>query len=418
MKKYGKQRLLEMMQRVNPDFTIKEENEIPEYTGDEIFLLYVLVYNLMNAHHLYNRETTEKFIYDYNQKHGNIIEFPLVAYNKDELTKQVADFLYGENVATDTQLMDIAQMTSDQIIPMLNKKYEAMKEYLRQVLMVNRPEANNDKTIDDILYRHQSLVNSLSYNLKQAEKYKNFPSSKNSLNTNFYEMFPVASPTWDGSLSGERAVNAMKSLVNKKAVVVIPFTEEEKVEMDNKLKGTRDYLTPTWGYTKEGYAHVILLEKDRNKIIQQYNDYTKNNFKFTKEYLNDLLSTSMEGGSNYWALFDHRFIAPQLANDKSLALSEKIINSVWDYHKSIPIYDVESNEGEETDKEYGEYDNPYENYEKLGELSMDSILQAVSLIKKDPKLQHIWENIATENYDAGDADVFFQLAIMGKVVFG
>jgi hypothetical protein len=410
MKKDTKQRLFEMMQRVNPDFTIREEEKTPEYTGDELRLLYVLVFNLMNAHHL-NNPATEKFIYDYNQKHGNVIEFPLIRLTRDEIIKEVANFVYGENKATDDQLMDLAQMKNEQLIQTLNNKYKEIETQFRTHF-----KNYDEKTINQVLEPWKRDHESLAHDLNRAEQYKGFPSAKNSLHSNFYEKFPVAQPTWDGSLDGDKAINAMKSLAKKGDIQVIPFTEQEKQEMNQILKTSIDYLTPNWEYTKYGYAHVIVLNKDFAKIEKQYNDSVKANFTFTKEYLSDLLSTAMEGGSNYWALFDHRFIAPQLLSNKSLPLSEKIINSVWDYHKSIPIYDVES--GENDDKEYGEYDNPYEKYEKLGELSMDSILQAVSLIKKDPKYQHVWENIATENYDAGDADAFFQLAIMGEVVYG
>jgi hypothetical protein len=412
MAKDTKQRLLEMMQRVNPDFTIREENETPEYTPEELRLLYVLVYNLMNAHHLSNPKTTENFIYNYNQKHGNVIEFPLIRLTRDEVVKEIADFVYGENKTTDDQLMDLAKMNSEQLVQILTNKYNEFETGIRTHL-----KDYGDTVINDILRQRKREYDGLVHDLHKAEQYKGFQSAKDNYYSNFYEKFPVAQPTWDGTLDGDIAINAMKSLVQKGDVQVIPFTEQEQQEMNQILKTTLDYLTPNWEYTKYGYAHVIVINDDYAKIEKQYNDYTKANFTFTKDYLNDLLSTSMEGGSNYWALFDHRFIAPQLLSNKSLPLSEKIINSVWDYHKSIPIYDVESGD-ESNDKEYGEYDNPYESYEKLGELSMDSILQAVSLIKKDPRYQHIWENIATENYDAGDADAFFQLAIMGEVVYG
>jgi len=47
---------------------------------------------------------------------------------------------------------------------------------------------------------------------------------------------------------------------------------------------------------------------------------------------------------------------------------------------------------------------------------MDKILDTIPVLKKNyPK---IWENILLENADAGDADVFLQLCVMGDVVFG
>jgi hypothetical protein len=43
-------------------------------------------------------------------------------------------------------------------------------------------------------------------------------------------------------------------------------------------------------------------------------------------------------------------------------------------------------------------------------------LEAITIIKE--KYPRIWENILLENADAGDADVFLQLCVMGEVVYG
>jgi hypothetical protein len=47
---------------------------------------------------------------------------------------------------------------------------------------------------------------------------------------------------------------------------------------------------------------------------------------------------------------------------------------------------------------------------------MDSILEAITIIKKD--YPDVWENILDEQYDANDADIFLQLCVMGEVVYG
>jgi len=427
MRTNSKQRLFEVMQKVNPDFIIKEVEEkqtSEKYTDDELFLLYILVYNLMNAHILRDPEQTKSFIYDYNKKHGNVIKYPLVGATKDELVKKIGEFLYGAKV-TDEQLMDLAQMDSKQIAPLLKQRYEFIRKTYKEMFMSKKEDTPDlekivDKQINDMLYQQRNDMEYYIRTLNDIEKYVGFPSSSDNLYSNFYEIFPVARPTWTGQLEGEKAINTMKSLVQKGAVIIIPFTDEEKKSMDEKSNTALDYLTPDWKYTKNGNAHVIVLDDNMQEISQLYNASLLKNFTFTKDYLNDLLSTAMEGGSNYWAEFDRRYIAPELAKQK-IPFSEKIINTVWDYKKAIPVYDAESGEEQEQDaydSTGNEFTNDYESFEKLGELSTDTILEAISLIKKDPKYSHVWENIATENYDAGDADVFFQLAIMGNVVFG
>ena len=47
---------------------------------------------------------------------------------------------------------------------------------------------------------------------------------------------------------------------------------------------------------------------------------------------------------------------------------------------------------------------------------MDKILDSISVIKTE--YPEIWENILLEQADAGDADVFLQLCVMGEIVFG
>jgi hypothetical protein len=47
---------------------------------------------------------------------------------------------------------------------------------------------------------------------------------------------------------------------------------------------------------------------------------------------------------------------------------------------------------------------------------MDSLLDAIQKLKDE--YPRVYENIIDEEYDAEDADVFFQLAVMGEVTFG
>jgi hypothetical protein len=53
---------------------------------------------------------------------------------------------------------------------------------------------------------------------------------------------------------------------------------------------------------------------------------------------------------------------------------------------------------------------------KLGHIDMNRILEAITKIKSE--YPEVWKNILLENADAGDADVFLQLCVMGEVVYG
>ena len=72
----------------------------------------------------------------------------------------------------------------------------------------------------------------------------------------------------------------------------------------------------------------------------------------------------------------------------------------------------------EEDEEYDEddYTETHSDNGLLGTVDMDSILEAITIIKRD--YPDVWENILDEQYDANDADIFLQLCVMGDVVFG
>lgn len=151
----------------------------------------------------------------------------------------------------------------------------------------------------------------------------------------------------------------------------------------------------------DGYLQNIVFEYKRKKA---YEDYEKEKIerrqtkKITKEDIINLFVTALEGGSNYW------YYIPTMPNgvreikaEMNLATSEAIGEYVL-RGGSIQINDAEDQE------------------EVLGDVDMDSLLDAIQKLKSD--YPHVYENIIDEEYDAEDADVFFQLAVMGEITFG
>ncbi len=123
------------------------------------------------------------------------------------------------------------------------------------------------------------------------------------------------------------------------------------------------------------------------------------------------LIAAFEGGSNYWYLINtdeqwievvNRFdiqLAKQQNRTEKLALSERITNAISNVDDfSIPIYDVE---------------NPDE---KLGELSKSGLLDGIKILAES--YPDRFAAINGENYDAEDADVFFQVCLFGEIVYG
>lgn len=115
------------------------------------------------------------------------------------------------------------------------------------------------------------------------------------------------------------------------------------------------------------------------------------------ENVKDLLTTALEGGSNYWYIFDCTEVRKATEPMKGQPLVDRIWHYVWEQGNSLVFNDNETDE-------------------PLGSLSYESLKNAVKLlVETQPK--H-YANILKEDWDAETGDVFFQLTIMGEVVYG
>jgi hypothetical protein len=133
--------------------------------------------------------------------------------------------------------------------------------------------------------------------------------------------------------------------------------------------------------------------------------------KITADQIVDVFVTAIEGGSNYWYyILDIPNEVKQIMKSESLAFSEACGKYVLNGGELI-IYDVEE-VGEMDDVDEFSTQKP----EPLGHINMDSLLDAINVMKRD--FPEMYENIVMDEYDAEDADVFFQIATMGEVVYG
>lgn len=122
----------------------------------------------------------------------------------------------------------------------------------------------------------------------------------------------------------------------------------------------------------------------------------------TKEQRLNLLTSAIEGGSNYWYLFDEGAckIIYGLTEDQTTPEGIPFVDKVFEALEkgaSIPISDIETEE-------------------ILGELSMKSIKEGESLmLEKSPS--H-FADIISNNDDSITADVWFQYAVMKDIIYG
>lgn len=153
--------------------------------------------------------------------------------------------------------------------------------------------------------------------------------------------------------------------------------------------------------TIDGYLQNMIFDYKRDQAYKEYEREKierRKTKKITKEDIIDLFVTALEGGSNYWYYLPTIPSAVRdIMNEKNMATSEAIGEYVL-RGGSIQVNDAEEEE------------------EVLGTVDMDSLLDAIQKLKED--YPNNYYNIIDEEYDAEDADIFFQLATMGDVVFG
>ena len=153
--------------------------------------------------------------------------------------------------------------------------------------------------------------------------------------------------------------------------------------------------------TVDDYMQGLIFDYKRKKAHEDYEREKiekRKTKKITKQDIIDLFVTALEGGSNYWYYIPTipagvRQIKTETGMATSEAIGEYILRG-----GNIQINDAEDEE------------------EVLGTVDMTSLLEAIDLLKSD--YTHAYENIIDEEYDADDADIFFQLAVMGEVTFG
>jgi len=137
--------------------------------------------------------------------------------------------------------------------------------------------------------------------------------------------------------------------------------------------------------------------------------------------IEDVLITALEGGSNYWYYLPDVDMALMLfpnhkgKNDQPvLALSEKIIRSVLQHGAHFGVWDIEETEGMVPIEELRTM-----GIKPMGVLNKENIMRGLNLWLD-------WKNAGGEYVhmifdpamDAEDADLFFQLCVLGEVVYG
>jgi MoxR-like ATPase len=122
----------------------------------------------------------------------------------------------------------------------------------------------------------------------------------------------------------------------------------------------------------------------------------------SKEVLDNVFVTALEGGSNYWASVSNEtivLIREAVPSSKNPYFASAMLEAITEHNVEVPINDCEDE---------------------------DEVLGVISLATMNERLQKLAESddawalddMLDEDFDATTADVVFQYIVMGEVVFG
>lgn len=123
----------------------------------------------------------------------------------------------------------------------------------------------------------------------------------------------------------------------------------------------------------------------------------------SREILENVLVTALEGGSNYWYYLTEdavKSIRKAVPKNEDPYLSTAILKAVLDHHVDIPINDVENED------------------DVLGYLSHKTIMERLQKLSEDKCCMWALDREIEGQGDGDSSDVVFQYMVMGESVFG
>ena len=122
-------------------------------------------------------------------------------------------------------------------------------------------------------------------------------------------------------------------------------------------------------------------------------------YTITEDMVENVIVSALEGGSNYWYFVDVEDFEQDLPPKNGKALTERISEAVFKNPSfKMPVYDVEDEE------------------DVLGYLSQKNLRRGMELCAKD--YPEVFKRLTDDEIDAEDADIIFQLTVMGEITFG
>lgn len=171
----------------------------------------------------------------------------------------------------------------------------------------------------------------------------------------------------------------------------------------NKAFEALKSLTSVINHDKD--ESYFICEEAKHIIDEAYHVVNEGiQFSFTDEQRIDLLTSAIEGGSNYWYNFQATACnqlnkVQQLFSDDSI-YTDTFVWKLWSAIKQgmeIEVHDIETGDS-------------------LGFISMNSIERGEQTLNE--KYNFAVGDVLSENDDAATGDVWLQCAVMNEVVYG
>lgn len=127
----------------------------------------------------------------------------------------------------------------------------------------------------------------------------------------------------------------------------------------------------------------------------------KINIEITREVLENIFITAIEGGSNYWCEVDEPSNA-FMREHKGKAFSVMVFEAVYDHGIKIRVFDAEDDD---------------EGKQAIGVLDKDLFEKRLQKMVDDGFSHYIMEEV-NENGDALSSDAIFQYLSLNEIIYG
>jgi len=175
-----------------------------------------------------------------------------------------------------------------------------------------------------------------------------------------------------------------------------------------ELKKFYDFLSSDYYQNEDEARNQILEDICYFATIKTCKPNKNNTMKITiktevtREVMESIFITAMEGGSNYWYYLSDRaidLINEAVPRDGVKALSERMFEAVYDKGVVVPIHDAEDEDGD-----------------AIGELNRETFQERMDLCSE----QSHWAIMSelNEQGDASSSDVVFQYLALGELIYG